>query len=510
MVGTSIAVSNSVLKSIGQPSVKGNTTGMIKLIRGYTKSQLSKSIFHFFTSVEFMVVKVDYPVVLQAVKWNKLIIWCFLYVSLASCRPEPQPQPWNSLTDVVDPQDLLLYEVNPRAHSASGTIAGITADLDRIKSLNVNTIWLMPVFKMGQLKAIGSPYCVADYQAIDAEFGTMADLKTLIAEAHERKISVIIDWVANHTAWDHPWITQHPEWYTTNAAGSIIHPAGTNWQDVADLNYANPALHAAMIDEMKFWVIEVGIDGFRFDAADYLPFVFWKSAMDSLKGIADRKLLFLTEGERTDHYAAGMPLIYGWNWNYQLQQVFGTAQAPATNLLAANTAEANASPAIRLRFATNHDQSAWDATPVTLFGSVEASYAAQAAAVLMGGVPLIYTGQEVGEAGTTSFFGKDPVNWSANPGLPERFAALFALRLKHDALSYGSLKPYSHPNVLAFERQLDGERVLVLINTRAAAVTYNLPTALRETDWTDALRAESKSLGTSLAMAAFEVLVLVN
>ena len=133
MVGTSIAVSNSVLKSIGQPSVKGNTTGMIKLIRGYTKSQLSKSIFHFFTSVEFMVVKAYYPVVLQAVKWNKLIIWCFLYASFASCRPELQPQPWNSLIVVVDPHDLLLYEVNPRAHSSTGNIAGITAHLALIK-----------------------------------------------------------------------------------------------------------------------------------------------------------------------------------------------------------------------------------------------------------------------------------------------------------------------------------------------------------------------------------------
>lgn len=409
---------------------------------------------------------------------------------------------------MVDPKDLLLYEVNPRAHSASGNIAGITSDLDRIKSLNVNTIWLMPVFKMGQLKAIGSPYCVADYQSIDPEFGSMEDLKTLIAEAHERKISVIMDWVANHTAWDHPWLTAHPEWYTTNAAGSIIHPAGTNWQDVADLNYANLALHAAMIDEMKFWVLDVGIDGFRFDAADYVPFAFWKSAMDSLKGITDRKLLFLTEGERTDHYAAGMPLIYGWTWNYQLQQVFGTAQAPATNLFTANTAEANASPAIRLRFATNHDQSAWDATPVTLFGGVEASFAAQAAAVLMGGVPLMYTGQEVGATGTQSFFAKDPVNWSANPGLQERFGALFALRLKHEALRYGSLKPYSHPNILAFERQLDGERVLVLINTRAAAVTYNLPTALRGSTWSDLQGLEPLVFGNSMEIAGHHVLVL--
>ena len=145
------------------------------LIRGYTKSQFSKSIFHFLTSVVFMVVKVDYRVVLRLVKWNKLLIWSFVLASVASCRPEPQPQPWNSLTDVVDPEDLLLYEVNPRAHSAAGTIAGITADLDRIKSLNVNTIWLMPVFKMGQLKSVGSPYCVADYRAIDPEFGTLDD-----------------------------------------------------------------------------------------------------------------------------------------------------------------------------------------------------------------------------------------------------------------------------------------------------------------------------------------------
>ncbi len=411
---------------------------------------------------------------------------------------------------MVDPDDLLLYEVNPRAHSAAGTIAGVTADLDRIKSLNVNTVWLMPVYKMGQVKAVGSPYCVADYYSVDAEFGTVDDMKALVAAAHDRKMAVIMDWVANHTAWDHPWIAQHPDWYTKNAAGEIVHPPGTNWQDVADLNYAKPELHAAMIDAMEFWVNEVGVDGFRFDAADYVPFGFWKSAMDSLKGISDRKLLFLTEGERPDHYAAGMPLLYGWNWNYQLQQVFGTAQAPATQLFVAHNAEAAASPALRLRFATNHDQSAWDATPVTLFGGTDASFAAQAAAVLMGGVPLLYSGQEVGTAGTQSFFTKDPVNWSANPGLPARFAQLFKLKAEHEALRRGSLVPYSHPNVLAFERVLDGERVLVLLNTRSSAVTFNLPTVLRGTDWTDLVDSSSLSLGNSLVLPPFAVRILAK
>ena len=429
---------------------------------------------------------------------------------LAACRPEPAPQPWNSLIDVVDPVDLLLYEVNPRAHSAAGTIAGVTADLDRIKSLNVNTVWLMPVYKMGQLKAVGSPYCVADYYSVDAEFGTLDDMKALVAAAHDRKMAVIMDWVANHTAWDHPWVAQHPDWYTKNAAGEIIHPPGTNWQDVADLNYAKPELHAAMIDAMMFWVNEVGVDGFRFDAADYVPFGFWKSAMDSLKGISDRKLLFLTEGERPDHYAAGMPLLYGWNWNYQLQQVFGAAQAPATQLFVAHSAEAAASPALRLRFATNHDQSAWDATPVTLFGGTDASFAAQAVAVLMGGVPLLYSGQEVGTTGTQSFFTKDPVNWSANPGLPARFAKLFKLKSEFEVLRRGSLVPYSHPNVLAFERVLDGERVLVLLNTRSSAVTFNLPTVLRGTDWTDLVDSSNLSLGNSLVLPPFAVRILAK
>jgi glycosidase len=323
-------------------------------------------------------------------------------------------------------------------------------------------------------------------------------------------MAVIMDWVANHTAWDHPWVAQHPDWYTKNAAGEIVHPPGTTWQDVADLNYAKPELHAAMIDAMKFWVNEVGVDGFRFDAADYVPFGFWKSAMDSLKGISGRKLLFLTEGERPDHYAAGMPLLYGWNWNYQLQQVFGAAQAPATQLFVAHSAEAAASPALRLRFATNHDQSAWDATPVTLFGGTDASFAAQAAAVLMGGVPLLYSGQEVGTTGTQSFFTKDPVNWSANPGLPARFAKLFKLKAEHDVLRRGALVPYSHPNVLAFERVLDGERVFVLLNTRSSAVTFNLPTVLRGTDWTDLVDYSSLSLENSLVLPPFAVRILAK
>ena len=215
---------------------------------------------------------------------------------------------------------------------------------------------------------------------------------------------------------------------------------------------------------------------------------------------------------RSEEIKSMMPvdMTFAWDYYTQLKNVFQGQPAFTINATSANEYTNVPNGKHKLRFTTNHDQSAWEATPVTLFGGVEASFAAQAAAVLMGGVPLIYSGQEVGVAGTQSFFTKDPVNWAANPGLQERYGQLFALRLEHDALRYGTLKPYSHPNVLAFERELDGERVLVLINTRSTAITYNLPTALRDSDWTDVLRAEPKFLGTALTLAGHEVVVLAN
>ncbi len=196
-------------------------------------------------------------------------------------------------------QNVVMYEVNLRAFSQTGDLAGVTARLDQIQSLGANVLWLMPIHPIGQDRSVGqlgSPYSVRDYGAVSSEYGSLSDLKTLVGAAHNRGMSVLMDWVANDTAWDNPWITAHPDWYTHNAQGQIISPAGTNWLDVADLDYSNTNMRAAMISQMQYWVTNAGIDGYRADAADFVPFDFWQQAIPAVRGVTSALCSCLPRG----------------------------------------------------------------------------------------------------------------------------------------------------------------------------------------------------------------------
>ena len=184
---------------------------------------------------------------------------------------------------VPNRQDATIYQVNIRAFSQAGNFAGVTARLDSIKALGVNVIYLMPVYPVGTVKSVNSPYCVKDYKAVNSEFGTLADLRTLVDGAHSRNMSVMLDWVANHTSWDNYWITAHKSWYAQDANGNIISPPNTGFTDVAQLNFNNDTMRLAMIADMKYWVYAANIDGFRCDYADNPPVTFWQQAIDTLK-----------------------------------------------------------------------------------------------------------------------------------------------------------------------------------------------------------------------------------
>lgn len=173
-----------------------------------------------------------------------------------------------------DPHDVIMYEVNPLVFAQEGAFNVIANRLDSIRALHVNVMWFMPMYEQGVLKAKNSPYCIRDYKAVNPKYGSLEDFKRLVDLCHKKGISVIMDWVANHTSWDHAWINDHPEWYTHDMEGNIIWPATTNWEDVADLNFDNPDMRLAMIDAMKYWIKEVGIDGYRCDAADFVPYDF--------------------------------------------------------------------------------------------------------------------------------------------------------------------------------------------------------------------------------------------
>lgn len=191
-------------------------------------------------------------------------------------EPELEPQQYGApFASVPDIADIQLYEVNPRVFSPKRNLDGITARLEALQQLGVNVVWLMPIYQTGSVKSVGSPYAVKDYWSIHPDHGNPEDLRELVDKAHALDMAVILDWVANHTAWDNAWIS-NKSWYAQDGGGNIIHPPGTNWQDVAELNYDNTDLRREMIKAMKYWVLEANVDGYRCDFASGVPIDFWR------------------------------------------------------------------------------------------------------------------------------------------------------------------------------------------------------------------------------------------
>ena len=294
---------------------------------------------------------------------------------------------------------------------------------------DVNVMWVMPIYPIGIEKGKNSPYCISDYKAIAPEFGTIEDFKKLTETCHEHGMGMILDWVANHTAWDHPWVKEHPDWYTRDEkADTIICPQPWNWEDVADLNYDNKDMRAAMIDAMKFWIVEVGIDGFRCDVADGVPADFWKDAIDELRAAAgDRKILMLAEGKNAVNFTVGgFDMNYGWDYKDELVKVW--KGAPASDLIKADKAEYDSLPAgkVKLRFTTNHDHST-EATPCKEFTNDRGAMAAYVASIFPHGGALIYGSQEVGYPEPINFFKYVPVDWTAKPEIYKEYQTLIRL-----------------------------------------------------------------------------------
>ena len=420
--------------------------------------------------------------------------------------PEGLTQYGTPMEILPETEDIVMYEVNMRAFSQTGDFQGVLDRIDEIDALGINVLWLMPIHPIGQINSVNSPYSVQNYLQVNPEFGTLEDLRNLIDAAHERDMAVIIDWVANHTAWDNPWIT-NKDWYTQDN-GEIIHPPGTNWQDVADLNFANEDMRIEMIESMKYWVLEANIDGFRCDAADYVPLLFWRQAIDSLTNIPDRELILLAEGARKDHFTAGFQMNYSWDYYGQLKSVFNGASA--SGLLTTNTSEYADLPTgkEKLRFTTNHDESAWDATPITLFGGKEGAMAASVIATYMGGVPLIYGSQEVGRTSTIPFFSNSPIDWTQNPDMLTFYQDLITFYNSSEALKTGELQGYEDQDVVLFERKNSAESVLVIVNIRSSNTTLKLPENLQYSTWTLAFDQESFTFHSEINLSPYEFMIL--
>ncbi|HPE56438.1 MAG TPA: alpha-amylase family glycosyl hydrolase [Bacteroidales bacterium] len=410
-------------------------------------------------------------------------------------KPNPNPNP-NPTTDFETPanKDIVMYEANIRAFSSTGNFQDVINKLDHFKSLGVNVIWLMPIYPIGTINTVNSPYSVKNYKEVNPEFGDLEDLQNLVSKAHEKDMAVILDWVANHTAWDNPWI-ENKDWYTQDGNGNIVIPPGTNWQDVADLNFDNAEMRLAMIDAMEFWLDTAYVDGFRCDAADMVPYSFWKQAIDSLNNHSEKNLIMLAEGARDDHFDAGFDLNFGWDYYGKIKNTFSGSLSPAS-LLSSVQSEFNNTPSgkRKLYFTTNHDESAWDATPVGIFGGIDGALAASVISIFVPGVPLIYSSQEVGREDNLEFFINDPINWSQNSNMLKSYQEILSLYSTIPTMRNGNFTIYNHNTVAAFSLREGNDFYLVLVNVKNSQSVFELPLELQAQSWTDLIFETSNIL----------------
>ncbi len=362
----------------------------------------------------------------------------------------------------------VIYQIFVRAFSPAGNLNGVTARLDELHALNVNILWLMPIHPDGQLKkkgSLGSPYAVRDYYAIDPALGTKDDLHGLVQEAHKRQMKVIIDIVANHTAWDSVMMA-HPDFYKKDAQGHITYPH--DWTDVAWLDYSNPKLRQYMLDMLVYWIKDFDLDGYRCDAASELPTDFWEQARVALEKVKP-DIMLLAEANKPDLLKSAFDIDYSWPFMHTLNDVIMNGE-PATAIRTTVEQQQALFPigALHMRISDDHDE-----LRATTRYSYPGAIAASALIFTLDGAPLIYNGMEVGDStqsAAPALFEPQKIFWDAavwHPDYPKFYVAIAGLRRTHPALEQGELiwvHNSDERHVVTYLRRSSTEEFLIAIN----------------------------------------------
>jgi glycosidase len=393
-----------------------------------------------------------------------------LAASPALARPDYTPREAVELANAAWTRDAVLYQINTRQFTSEGTFKAAQAQLPRLAAMGVDIIWLMPIHPIGEANrkgSLGSPYAVRDYRAVNPELGSEADFRAFVNEAHRLGLKVILDWVANHSATDNPLTLSHPEWYTRTPEGALMSPQGTDWSDVADVDYSQPALRQYMSESLAYWVREFGIDGYRCDVAGYVPTDFWETARGELNAI--KPVFMLAEWEQRDLHTRAFDATYGWGWKEAMQRLVksGEGAGPIRGYYAGQ-AETWPHAAMRMVYTENHDQNSWDGVAAEIYGP--AYEAAIALSFTGSGLPLVYNGQEADNERQLKFFERDPIVWREGRHAA-LFAKLIALKTASPALHNGrfgaamiEVPTSQSADVYAFTRGAAGERVFAVFN----------------------------------------------
>jgi cyclomaltodextrinase / maltogenic alpha-amylase / neopullulanase len=412
----------------------------------------------------------------------------------------------DALDKLVHPEwskNATIYELNVRQHTAEGSFNAATKDLARIKELGADIVWLMPIHPIGVVNrkggenknnylakpgsgSLGSPYSAQDYYGINPEFGTASDLQRFIQTAHDLGMKVILDWVANHTAFDSDWTEKHIGYFLLDDAGNLQPPTGTDWWDVTQLDWENgveSGLYDAMADALEYWVREFGIDGFRCDVAGKVPTDFWDKARRQLEAI-NPEVFMLAEAEVPEHHGRAFDMSYAWEMHHIMNEVAkGNWSVDSIRTAVPRQLERFGEDAFRMMFITNHDENSWNGTIDERMGAN-----GDAMAILAGtltGMPLVYSGQESGSTKRLRFFEKDTVEWDGYTK-KDLYQTIYRLHHEEEALwngTYGAQPVFvdlDSDEALAWKRSNKKSEVAVAVNFGDESVT--IPMALG-TDW---------------------------
>ena len=449
-----------------------------------------------------------------------LIILFFLtYTSAMSQQTDSryQPQKYVELTNPDWVKNATIYELNIRQFSQEGTFKAIEKQLPRLKKMGINIIWLMPVQPIGVVNrkgSLGSYYSVKDYLKVNPEFGTDEDFRSLVKAIHSQGMYVILDWVANHSSWDNPLATQHPEWYSRGRNGKFQSTPWRDYDDIIDFDYSQPGLRKYMTEALKFWVKEYDIDGYRCDVASFVPIDFWENARKELDAI--KPVFMLAEAEDKELHRRAFDATYNWTlWNI-LHQIAINNKSVKTLGEAYIAEHVSIFPkeGIRMNFIDNHDKNSWEGNQYSNFGP--ALKAATVFTTMMDGMPMVYNGQEAGLNRSLLFFEKDPIVWTKHEN-EALYTTLFALKHKNQALWNGNrggemvrIMNDKMDQIISFVREKNGDKVITLINLSREKVQVSFDTSYDAGTYINLFSGKPQQISKkiTLTMEAWEYLVL--
>ena len=475
----------------------------------------------------------------------------------------------NQTTEVIDfpktseapewSKNATIYEVNLRQHTPEGTINAFNDHLPQLKDLGVDILWLMPIYPISEKfrkadqktlieevdeadrdKYLGSYYAIKDYRAVNPDLGSEEDFRQLVEKAHAMGMKVILDIAANHTGWDHGWLSTNPEYYTRiekdakpwNKEWMEAHPdfynylietrftypisdGETDWWDTADLNYDNDSLRSEMKAALRFWVKEFDVDGYRCDVAMQVPTDFWEDVRRELDTV--KPVFMLAEAEQVDHLDYAFDMNYGWHLHHIMNEIAqGNTDVNNLREYIKEDMESYGNDAYRMLFITNHDENSWNGTINERMGEAQHTLAVMMST--LPGMPLLYSGQEAGLDKRLRFFEKDTIVWQESE-LREFYTRLFELKHKNQALwngNYGGefieIETNQPDKIFAYSREKNGDKVVVVLNLSQDEVVFSFSSNLELTGFNDLFSANNgdRLANTEISMPAWDYIVLTN